>query len=123
LISSPLSEVWQFKFERCPQVQEISSVVLHMSCVGVGYLLCLFTGVLFVFLAPFHWGKVSDLPTGPLLSVCCVHCLFFSFVEPFDFWCCFVVCYLSYFRQWLITHLLLAFLPFQLFVTDNSCRD
>jgi hypothetical protein len=27
------------------------------------------------------------------------------------------------FREWLITHLLLAFLPFQCLFTDSSCRD
>jgi hypothetical protein len=52
-----------------------------------------------------------------------VCCLFINFAEPFDFEYCslaqemiFVVHYLLYFRQWLITHPLSAFLPFQLFV-------
>jgi hypothetical protein len=52
-----------------------------------------------------------------------VYCLFFNFAEPFDFGCCslaqemsFVDHYLPYFRQQLITHLLLALLPFQPFV-------
>jgi hypothetical protein len=56
-----------------------------------------------------------------------VHCLFFNFVEPFDFECCslaqeksFVVHYLPCFRQWLITHLLSAFLPFQCLFAEIS---
>jgi hypothetical protein len=51
-----------------------------------------------------------------------VCCLFYKFVELFVFECCslvqemsFVVHYLPCFRQWLITCLLLAFLPFQPF--------
>jgi hypothetical protein len=58
-----------------------------------------------------------------------VHCLFFNFVEPFDFGCCllaqemsFVVCYLPCFREWLISHPLLAFLPFQHLFTDSSAE-
>jgi hypothetical protein len=54
-------------------------------------------------------GKVSDL--------------FFNFARLFDFGYCpsaqgmtFVVCYLPYFMQSLITRPLLAFLPFQPFV-------
>jgi hypothetical protein len=35
----------------------------------------------------------------------------------------FVVLYLPFFRQWLITHLLSAFLPFQHLFTDSSCGD
>jgi hypothetical protein len=35
----------------------------------------------------------------------------------------FVVCYLPYFRQWLITCLLLAFLLFQPLFTDSSHED
>jgi hypothetical protein len=68
------------------------------------------------------------------LAPCCqcvvmVRCLLFNFGEPFDFGCCtlaqemtFVVCYLPCFRQWLITHLLLAFLPFQSLFTDGLRR-
>jgi hypothetical protein len=70
-------------------------------------------------LAPFLWGKVSDPSASPLLSACCDG-LFFNFARLFDFGCCslaqemnFVDCYLPYFRQWLMTHLLSAILPFQ----------
>jgi hypothetical protein len=59
-----------------------------------------------------------------------VHSSFFNFAEPFDFECSslpqemsFVVCYLPYFRQWLITCLLLAFLLFQPLFTDSSHED
>jgi hypothetical protein len=90
---------------------------------GVGFLLCLFTGGLFLCLAPFLWGKPGDLSATSLLSACCDGLLFFNFAEPFDFGCCslaqemsFVVRYLPCFRQWLITCPLLAFLPFQPFV-------
>jgi hypothetical protein len=86
--------------------------------------LCLFAGDLFLCLVPFLWGKVSDPSAGPCCQhVVMVHCLFFNFAELFVFGCCslaqwmsFLVCYLPYFRQWLITCPLLAFLPFQLFV-------
>jgi hypothetical protein len=103
----------------CSRVQEISSVVHQLSCFGDGYSLYLFTGGLFLCFTPFLWGKVSDPSASSLLSVC----LFFDFMEPFDFGCSslaqemsFVVCYLPYFRQWLITYPLLALLPFQPFV-------
>jgi hypothetical protein len=84
----------------------------------------LFTGGLFLFLLPFLWVKVSDLSAGPLLSEGCDGSLFvFHFAEPFDFGCCslaqeisFVIHYLPYFKQWLITRPLSAFLPFQPFV-------
>jgi hypothetical protein len=60
-----LSEVCQFKFACCPRVLEISSVVHQLSCFGVGFLLCLLTGGLFLCLTSFLWGKVSDLsPQG-----------------------------------------------------------
>jgi hypothetical protein len=79
---------------------------------------------LFLCLTPFLWGKVSDLSAGPLLSVCCDGLLIvFNFAVSIDFGCCslaqemnFVDCYLPYFRQQLITRLLSALLPFQLFV-------
>jgi hypothetical protein len=56
--------------------------------------------------------------------------LFFNFAGLFDFGCCslaqeksFVDCYLPYFRQWLINHLLLAILPFQHLFTENLVGD
>jgi hypothetical protein len=52
--------------------------------------------------------------------------LFFNAAVLFDFGCCslaqemsFVDCYLPYFRQQLITHLLLAHLPFQSLFTES----
>jgi hypothetical protein len=98
----------------------ISSVAHQLSCFGVGFLLCLFTGGLLLCLTPFLWGKVSDLSTAPLPSACCDGSLFFNFAMLFDFGCCslaqemsFVDCYLLYFRQRLTTSPLLALLPFQ----------
>jgi hypothetical protein len=49
----------------------ISSVAHQLSCLGVGFSLCLITVGLFLCLVPFLWGKVSDLSVGPLLSECC----------------------------------------------------
>jgi hypothetical protein len=43
---------------------------------GVGFLLCLFTGGLLLCFSHFLWGKVSDLSAGPLLSVGCDDSLF-----------------------------------------------
>jgi hypothetical protein len=64
LVSSSPSEVWQFKFVCCPQVLEISSVAQQLSCLGVRFLLCWFTGGLFFCFTPFLWVKVSDLPSA-----------------------------------------------------------
>jgi hypothetical protein len=50
---------------------EISSVAHQLSWFGVGFLLCLITGGLFLCFTPFLWGKVSDSSGGPLLSVSC----------------------------------------------------
>jgi hypothetical protein len=56
--------------------------------------------------------------------------LFFNFAVFFDFGYCslvlemsFVDCYLPYFRQQLITHLLSALLPFQSLFTESSHRE
>jgi hypothetical protein len=54
-----------------PQVLEISSVAHQASCFGVGFSLYWFTGGLFLCLALFLWGKVSDPSVGLLLSACC----------------------------------------------------
>jgi hypothetical protein len=119
LVSSSLSEVWQFKFICYPQVLEISSVAHQLSCFGVGFLLCWFTGVLFLCFTPFPWGKASDLSASCCQCVVMVCWLFFNFAVSFDFGCCsltqemsFVDHYLPYFRKHLITGLLLALLPF-----------
>jgi hypothetical protein len=99
--------VWQFKFVCCPQVLEIGSVAHQVSCSGVGFSLCLFTGGLFLCLTPFLWGQVSDLSARRLRSARCDGLLFFSFAEPFWLWVLLTgsgVSYLPYFRQWLITH-------------------
>jgi hypothetical protein len=53
----------------CPQVPEISSVAHQLSCFGVGFSLCWFIGVLFLFLIPFLWGKVKDPSAVSLPSV------------------------------------------------------
>jgi hypothetical protein len=71
LVSSSLSEVWQFKFAFCPQVLEINSVAHQLPCFGVGFSLCWFTEGLFLCLAPFLWDKLSDPSASPLLSACC----------------------------------------------------
>jgi hypothetical protein len=99
------------------QFPEISSVVHHLSCFSVGFLLCWFTGGLFVCFTPFLWGKISDPPPRPLcLRVVMIDCLFFNFAEPFGFGCSsliqemtFIDHYLPYFRQWLITYPLCLF--------------
>jgi hypothetical protein len=87
-----------------------------------------------------HWGVLSlphplslgqvQCSIGPL---CCqyvmmVHCLFFSFAGQFGFGCCSlaqemisVLCYLPCFGEWLLAHLLSAFLPFQFLLTNSSC--
>jgi hypothetical protein len=77
-------------------------------------------GTCYFFLANFLWDKISDLSTSPLLSVYCDGLLIFNFPGLFDFGCCslihevsFVDCYPPYFRQKLVTGLLLAFLTFQ----------
>jgi hypothetical protein len=89
---------------------------------------CWFIGGLFLCLALFLCGKVSDPSAGSLLSACCDGLLFvFNFVELFDFGCCslaqemtFVVHYLPYFRQWLITHPVSVLLPFHALFTTIS---
>jgi hypothetical protein len=65
-------------------------------------LLCWFTEGLFLCLAPFIWGKVSDPSAGSLLSACCDGLLIVvQFCSVVDFLCCslaqkmsFVDCYL-----------------------------
>jgi hypothetical protein len=91
----------------------------------------LITGGLLLCLTPFFWGKVSDPSAGSLQSACCDGLLIiFQFSVSFDFGCCtlaqeisYVDCYLPYFRQQLITHLLWALLPFQPLFTESSCAD
>jgi hypothetical protein len=64
--------MWQFKFERCPQVQEIISVVHWLSCFEGSFLLCLFTGISALgtyFFAPSPFsGAESVFHQLPLLS-------------------------------------------------------
>jgi hypothetical protein len=79
--------VWQFKFECCPQVQEIIYVVYQLSCFVIGFLLFLVTGGLFLCLTPFPWGQVSDPSAGCLLSACCDGLLFvFQFFRAIWLW-------------------------------------
>jgi hypothetical protein len=47
---------------------EISSAAQQLSCFGIGFSLCWFTGGLFLCLSLFLWGKLSDLSANP----CCV---------------------------------------------------
>jgi hypothetical protein len=56
MVSSSLSELWQFEFVCCPQVLEISFVAHQLSCFRVGFLLCCFTGGFFA-LPPFSWAR------------------------------------------------------------------
>jgi hypothetical protein len=70
-ISSSLSVLWQFKFVCCFLAPEFNFVAYQLSCFGVGFSLCWFTGGLFLYLTPFPWSKVSDPSASPLLSVCC----------------------------------------------------
>jgi hypothetical protein len=87
LLSSYLSEVWQFKFECCPQVQDISSVVHQVSCFGVGFLLCLFTLCLFLCLAPFSVATSVIHQLAPCCQcVVMVLCLFFQFCRAVWLW-------------------------------------
>jgi hypothetical protein len=93
---------------RCPALE----LAFHCSCL---------LGACFLALPPFSGtGSVIHQPCPCCQCVVMVHCLFFNFVEPFDFGCrslaqemSFVVCYLPCFRQWLITCLLSVYLPFQ----------
>jgi hypothetical protein len=72
-------------------------------------------GGLFLYLAPFLWGRVSVLSALPHHYCQCVMivcCLFFNFAGQFDFGCCSlaqgmisVIHYLPCFGEWLITHL------------------
>jgi hypothetical protein len=62
-------------------------VVHQLPCFGGGFFLCLITGGLFLCLAPFPWGKVSDPSASPLLSVCCDGSLFvFQFCSTIWLW-------------------------------------
>jgi hypothetical protein len=123
--------MWQFKFVCCPQFLEISSVAHQLSCFGVGFLVCWLTGGLFLCLSSFLWGKVGDQSPSPLLSACCDGLLivfqFCSVICPWMLLTCSgdELCRLlpAYFRQRLITGLLLAFLLFQPLFTEISCRD
>jgi hypothetical protein len=45
LVSCSPSEVCLFKFEICPQFQEIISIDHYFPCFGGGFLVCLFTGI------------------------------------------------------------------------------
>jgi hypothetical protein len=59
-----------------------------------------------------------------------VHCMFFNFVEPFDFWCCslfqemnFVVCCLPCFRLWPCSDSLPAFQAICLLIVCMEIRS
>jgi hypothetical protein len=130
LVSSSSNEVWQLEPACCPQVQEISSVVHKLSCFGVGFSLCLFTGSLFLCLAGFLWSKVSDPSASPLLSAYCDGLLFvYQFCGSIWLWVLLTgseveLCFLlpALLREWLIICPLWAFLPFHHLFTDSSRR-
>jgi hypothetical protein len=69
LVSSSLSEVWQFRFVCCSQVLEISCVVHQLSCFGVGFSLCLITGSRFFASPPFSGARSVIHQPVP----CCQH--------------------------------------------------
>jgi hypothetical protein len=83
-------------------------------------------GACFFALLPFSWARsVLCQPTPCYQPVVMVCWLFFNFAVLFDFGCCslaqeigFVDHYLPYFRQWLITCMLLVLLPFQTLFTE-----
>jgi hypothetical protein len=117
LLGQILLQVWQFYFECCTQVQEISSVVHWLSCSGGGFSLCSFTRISMLgayFFAPPNFygsGSVSHQLSHYCQCVMMVHCLFFNFVGQSDFGCCSLaqemssmIHYLPCFREWLITH-------------------
>jgi hypothetical protein len=91
----------------------------------------LFTRGLFLCLALFLWGKVSDPSASTLMSACCDGLLIiFQFCSVICFGCCslaqemsFVDCYLLYFRQQLITCPLAALLLFQPLFIESMCGD
>jgi hypothetical protein len=91
LVSSSPSEVGQFKFACCPQVQEMSSVVHELPCFGDGFSLCLFPGVSaqgVYFFAPSPFSGVGSVfHQPPLLSVCYDGLLFvFQFCRAIWLW-------------------------------------
>jgi hypothetical protein len=121
---APPSVICGSLFAWYPQVQEISSVVYQLSYLEVPIHCTCLLGACFFASPPFSGARSVIRQSAPCYqNVVMVHCLFFNFAEPLDFGCCslaqkmsFVVHYLPYFRQWLITHPLSAFLPFQPFV-------
>jgi hypothetical protein len=75
-------------------------------------------------------GQLLICQPAPCCQQVVMVCWFFNFALSFDFRCCslaeemsFVDLYLPCFRQWLITHLLSALLPFQPLFTESYCRN
>jgi hypothetical protein len=87
--ASPTARWWQFNFECCPLVQEISSAIHYLSCFGGGLLLRFFIGFsalgVYFFALSLLWDKLCS--TSPLHCLCfiTVCCLFFRFS---GFGCC-----------------------------------
>jgi hypothetical protein len=89
LVSYFLSEVWQFMFACCPQVQEISSVVHQLSDWQLAFCNACLLGTCFFTSPPFSGARSVILDPAPCYQrVVIVCCLFFNFAEPFDFGCC-----------------------------------
>jgi hypothetical protein len=85
---------------------------------------------LFLCFTLFLWGKFSDLSASPQLSTSCDGLMIiFQFCSVVWLWMSlaqemsFVDHYLPYFRQQLITGLLLAFLLFQSLLSESSSLD
>jgi hypothetical protein len=131
LVSSSLSGVWQLEYVYCPQVPEISSVAHQPYWFWVRFLLWWFTGGLFFASPPFSGARSEIHQLTPFCHrVMMFWWLFFNFAVLFDFGCCslahdmsFVGCYMSYFRQWLIIHLLFTLLSFQSLFTESLHGD
>jgi hypothetical protein len=131
MVSFCPSNMGQFKFECCPQVQEISSVVYYLPALEVAFQCACLLGLPvlggYFFAPPLFSGAHSVFHQPHLLSVCYESLLFvFSFPGQFGGGCCSlaqemssVICYLPCFRDWLIACLLLACLPFQFLFTDS----
>jgi hypothetical protein len=119
--------VGQFSFEYCIQVQEISSAIRYLPCLGGGLSLCLFTGIstvgVYFFAPPTFSGAGCVLPPPPLSAFYYSSLFVFQFFGHFSFGCCSlaqemssVIHYPPCFEEWLIILLLSVFTAFPVFV-------
>jgi hypothetical protein len=109
----------------------ISSVAHQLSCFELGFHCAWLLGACFFASSPFFGARSVIHQLAP----CCQHVvmvcwLFFNFALSFDFAGCslaqemsFVDHYLPYFRQWPITRLLTALLPFLPLFTESLQGD